>query len=134
MASGTTFGFGKALVAIGESDRAAEALERSLERNPERAELAEIYQLLGRIYQRSQKSERALRVWQRFETTFPDDERVQEQIITILIEEQQLPEALRRLNSLAQKASDPFRRVKFGIDAAHLKISSGTSDGSSGRF
>ena len=113
---------GKALVAIGESDRAAEALERSLERNPERAELAEIYQLLGRIYQRSQKSERALRVWQRFETTFPDDERVQEQIITILIEEQQLPEALRRLNSLAQKASDPFRRVKFGIDAAHLKI------------
>ena len=61
---------GKALVAIGESDRAAEALERSLERNPERAELAEIYQLLGRIYQRSQKSERALRVWQRFETTF----------------------------------------------------------------
>jgi tetratricopeptide (TPR) repeat protein len=113
---------GKALVAIGESGRAAAALERSLERGPERAELAEIYQLLGRIYQRSQNSEQALGVWQRFEATFPDDERVQEQIITILTEEQQLPEALTRLNRLAGKASDPFRRVKFGIDAAQLKI------------
>ena len=113
---------GRALVAIGESDHAAEALERSLERDPERAELAEIYQLLGRIYQRSRKSEEALGVWQRFETTFPNDERVQQQIITILTEEQQLPEALRRLNRLSETASDPFRRVKFGIDAAQLKI------------
>jgi tetratricopeptide (TPR) repeat protein len=113
---------GQVLVAIGESDRAAEALERAITRNPERAELAEIYQLLGRIYQRGHKNEQALSVWKRFEATFPDDERVQEQIATILVEEQQLKEALGRLETLSQKASDPLRRLQFGIDAAELKL------------
>ncbi|MEO2019859.1 MAG: tetratricopeptide repeat protein, partial [Fuerstiella sp.] len=113
---------GNALLALGETKLAAEALERSLTRRPARAELAEIYQLLGRIYQRGQQSAQALGVWKRFEATFPDDERIQEQIVTILIEEQQLEEALGRLTILSGNASDPSRRVKFGIDAAELKL------------
>ncbi|MCP4853959.1 MAG: tetratricopeptide repeat protein [Fuerstiella sp.] len=116
---------GKALLALGESERAAEALERALTCRPERAELGEIYQLLGRIYQRAQKHEQALGVWKRFEATFPDDERIHEQIATILIDEQQLEEALERLTVLANSASDPSRRVKFGIDAAELKLRMG---------
>ena len=113
---------GKSLVALGETERAAEALERALQRNPDRTELNEIYQLLGRIYQRGQKGEQALSVWKRFEATFPEDERVQEQIATILIEEQQLQEALKRLNILAENSSEPSRRVRFGIEGAALKI------------
>lgn len=121
---------GQSLVAIGEVDSAAEALERSLSRNIPRAVQEKVFQMLGRIYQRGQRSEKAIQLWQRFEQAFPDDDRVQEQIASIQIEENQLEEALVRYERMAAKSTDPYKRVQFGIKAADLKLKLGkTNDG-----
>src|SRR5690348_4604827 len=53
---------GQALVLIGQPDAAAEAFERSLARKPVRADLLEIFQALGRVYQRAQHNDKALAV------------------------------------------------------------------------
>lgn len=119
---------GQALIATGETYKAIEALERSISRDPAKADQLEIFQTLGRIYQRSQKTEQALDLWKRFEAAFPDDERVQEQIATTLIEENELPEALKRLEALQQNATDPYRKVQFAIQAAELKLKLGQQE------
>ena len=51
-----------------------------LARKPARTDLLDIFQALGRVYQRTQKTEQALAVWNRLEGLFPGDARVQEQI------------------------------------------------------
>ena len=80
---------GQALVLVGQPEQAAEAFERALKRKPARNDLLEIFQALGRVYQRTQKAEQALAVWSRLEALFPDDPRVQEQIATAMAEEDQ---------------------------------------------
>ena len=64
---------GQALVLVGQPEQAAAAFERALERKPPRNDLLEIFQALGRVYQRTQKNDQALQVWGRLETLFPDD-------------------------------------------------------------
>ena len=118
---------GQTLVLIGRPDAAAEALERAIARKPGRAELLDVYQALGRIYQRTQRPDKALAVWDRLEKTFPDDARVQEQIAAALAEEADPSRALPRYEALARKARDPYRQVQFGIDAAELKARLGRS-------
>ncbi|MBX6312290.1 MAG: tetratricopeptide repeat protein [Isosphaeraceae bacterium] len=113
---------GQALVLIGQPDEAAQAFERALAHKPPRADLLEIFQALGRIYQRAHHTEKALEVWTRLEKLFPDDQRVQEQIAAALAEESQPEQALPRYQALAQKATDPYRKVQFRIDAAELKV------------
>ena len=54
---------GQALVLVGQPEQAAEAFERALQRKPPRNDLMEIFQALGRVYQRTQKNEQALKVW-----------------------------------------------------------------------
>ena len=51
---------GQSLVLIGQPDKAAEALERSIQRKPAQADLLDVYQALGRVYQRAQKTDKAL--------------------------------------------------------------------------
>ena len=69
---------GQALVLVGQPEQAAAALERALERKPARNDLLEIFQALGRVYQRTQKTDQALQVWNRLEALFPNDPRVQD--------------------------------------------------------
>src|SRR4029077_9231618 len=85
-------------------------------------DLLEIFQALGRVYQRTQKNDQATRVWDRLETLFPNDPRVQEQIATTLAEEDQPAQALPRFEALAQKVADPFRQVQLAMQAAELKV------------
>lgn len=118
---------GQALVLVGQPEEAAAAFERALERKPARNDLLEVFQALGRVYQRTQKTEEALGVWKRLEALFPNDQRVQEQIAAALAEEGQSEAALGRYEALAKKASDPFRRVQFGMQAADLKVRLGRS-------
>ena len=87
---------GQALVLVGQPEQAAAAFERALERKPPRNDLLEIFQALGRVYQRTQKNDQALQVWNRLETLFPNDPRVQEQIASALAEENQPAQALCR--------------------------------------
>jgi tetratricopeptide (TPR) repeat protein len=113
---------GQSLVLVGQPEAAAEAYERALTRKPNRNDLLDIFQALGRVYQRAQRPEKALDVWSRLEKLFPDDARVQEQIATTLVEEGQFDQALPRLIKLAAATEDKYRQTSFRIDAAELKV------------
>jgi tetratricopeptide (TPR) repeat protein len=91
-----SFYLGQALVLVGQPENAAEAFERALARKPARTDLLDIFQALGRVYQRTQKTDQALQVWNRLEALFPADPRVQEQIALALFEENQPAAALPR--------------------------------------
>ncbi|MES2789221.1 MAG: tetratricopeptide repeat protein, partial [Planctomycetota bacterium] len=66
----SSYYLGQSLVLVGQPDLAAAALERALERKPTQNDLLEIFQTLGRVYQRAQKSDKALEVWGRLEKLF----------------------------------------------------------------
>ncbi len=130
---------GQALVLVGQPEQAAGAFERALERKPARNDLLEIFQALGRVYQRTQKNDQALQVWNRLEALFPNDARVQEQIASALAEENQPAQALPRFERSRQESHRPVptspvrhagrrlegqaRRVQPG--AAGLRIDAG---------
>ena len=113
---------GQSLVLLGQPRNAAEAFERALKRNPSKADALEIYQALGRVYQRAQQPEKAIEVWNRLEQQFPNDERVQEQIVLTLIEEGENKLALPRLEKLAATTRDRYQKTLFRIEAAELKV------------
>ena len=119
---------GQALVLVGQPEQAAGAFERALGRKPARNDLLEIFQALGRVYQRTQKNDQALQVWNRLEALFPNDPRVGEQIASALAEENQPAVALPRFEELAKKAADPFRQVQLAMQAADLKVRLGRTD------
>ena len=92
-----SFYLGQSLVLIGRPEEAAAAFERALQRKPRRNDLLDIFQALGRVYQRGQKLDQALAVWGRLEQLFPGDPQVQEQIASALAEEGQSEPALAAL-------------------------------------
>ena len=113
---------GQSLLLLGQPEEAVAAFERAIARNPQRTDLLEIFQQLGRVHQRAQRTEEALAVWQRLEALFPDDPRVQEQIAVTLVEEGEYRLALPRYENLAKLVRDDYRRTMFRIEAAELKI------------
>jgi tetratricopeptide (TPR) repeat protein len=113
---------GQSLVLIGQPDAAAEAFERAIARKPNRTDQLDFFQALGRVYQRAQRTEKALDVWSRLEKLYPDDARVQEQIATTLVEEGQYDQALPRLEKLAAATDDKYRQSTYRIEAAELKV------------
>ncbi len=119
---------GQSLLLVGEPEKAVEAFERAIDRNPPRNDLLEIFQQLGRVHQRAQRSAEAMKVWERLEALFPDDPRVQEQIAVTLVEEGEFKQALPRFEKLAGMVEDDYRRTMFRIQAADLKIREGQKD------
>jgi tetratricopeptide (TPR) repeat protein len=113
---------GLSLVLVGQPETAAEAFERAITRKPNRNDMLDFFQALGRVYQRSQRPEQALGVWNRLEKLFPDDARVQDQIATTLIEEGQYEQALPRLEKLIKQTDDKYRQSALRMDAAELKV------------
>jgi tetratricopeptide (TPR) repeat protein len=83
--------------------------------------LVKVFQELGRVHQRAQRSEKALEVWRRLEEQFPGDVRVGEQIAITLADEGQLDQALARYEALVKNSPDPRRRPLFRMEAAELK-------------
>ncbi|MCC7336239.1 MAG: DUF1583 domain-containing protein [Pirellulaceae bacterium] len=116
---------GQAQLRIGQSTEAIASLERAIERKPARADLLEIFQTLGRVHQRAQRTEQAMEVWQRLESLFPDDPRVLEQIAVTLAEEGQPALALPRYQKLAGLVRDDYRKVVYNVTAAELTIKTG---------
>jgi tetratricopeptide (TPR) repeat protein len=124
---------GQSLVLVGQPDKAILAFEEAIERKPGQVDLLEIFQALGRVHQRAQRTQEALTVWNRLEGFFPNDPRVQEQIAVTLVEEGQAAEALPRYEALTKSTSDDYRRTVYQMEAAELKIklnraSEGTAD------
>src|SRR6478736_1426639 len=113
---------GQSLVLVGQPDKAAFAFEEAIQRKPPQADLLEVFQALGRVHQRAQRSQEALEVWSRLEKLFPGDARVQEQIAVTLVEEGQSAEALPRYETLAKTTTDDYRRTVYRMEAAELKV------------
>ncbi|MGH7194700.1 MAG: tetratricopeptide repeat protein, partial [Candidatus Saccharimonadales bacterium] len=125
---------GQSLVLVGQPDAAAAAFERAIERKPPPAELLDVFQALGRVYQRAQRNEQALAIWARLETLFPDDTRVQEQIAATLAEEGENAEALRRFQKLAQATKDRYRQSLYRMEAGELALKLGQTEQALGDF
>ncbi len=123
----SSYYLGKTLLLIGELDRAAEAMRRAIERKPARGDALQIFQDLGRVYQRTGRSEQALAIWSELERLFPNDAGVQEQIAAILAEEGAEQAALERYAALAKSSKDRFRQVEMSVRAAQLKAKLGNS-------
>ncbi|WP_158265343.1 DUF1583 domain-containing protein [Blastopirellula marina] len=113
---------GQTLLRMGKRDDAVAAMERSLERDPARKDELEIFQQLGRIHQRAQRTDEALKVWKRLEELYPDDTRVLEQIAITLAEEGEPELALERYNRLTQLERDDYRRTMYRVKVAELTI------------
>ncbi len=113
---------GQSLVLVGQPEEAAAAFERAIGKKPARPDLLDLFQALGRVYQRAQKTDQALAVWSRLEKLFPDDLRVQEQIATTLAEEGQPAQALPRFEALAAKVKDEYRAATYRVEAAEIKV------------
>lgn len=113
---------GLSLLRLANIDGAVEFLERAIARNPNRTDMLEIYQSLGRLYSRAQRPDDALKTWKRLESVFPDDARVLEQIAATLYEEGQYAESLPRYERLIQIVKDDYRRVAFRIQAATIQL------------
>ncbi|MFN9915087.1 MAG: tetratricopeptide repeat protein, partial [Pirellulaceae bacterium] len=92
---------GQTQIRLGDSSAAVASFERSLQRKPQRADELEIFQQLGRVHQRAQRTDEAMKVWKRLEELYPDEARVLEQIAVTLAEEGQTAEALPRYEKLA---------------------------------
>ncbi len=120
----TSYYLAQSLLRIGQNEEAIAAYERAIERKPQRNDQLEIFQQLGRVHQRAQRTEEAMKVWQRLESLFPDDPRVLEQIAVTLAEEGDAAEALTRYERLAKLVKDDYRRTMYLIEVAELKIKS----------
>ena len=116
---------GQSQIRIGDSSAAVASFERALERKPQRTDELEIFQQLGRIHQRAQRTDEAMKVWKRLEGLYPDDPRVLEQIAVTLAEEGQIAEALPRYEKLAATSKDDYRKTTFAITAAELTVKRG---------
>ena len=119
---------GQSLLRIGQTVEAVAAFEQALTRKPARADLLEIFQQLGRVHQRAQRIDEAMKVWQRLETLFPDDPRVLEQIAVTMVEEGSPELALPRYERLTKLVKDDYRRTLFRVEAAGLKIKTNRRD------
>lgn len=113
---------GQSLVLVGQPDKAVEAFEAAIARKPVQADSLEIFQALGRVHQRAQRTQEALACWTRLEKLFPNDARVQEQIAATLVEEGQPALALPRYESLIGMTKDDYRKSSYRIEAAELKV------------
>ena len=119
---------GRSLLELQRAEDAATALERAIERSPQKADLLLIFHDLGRAYRRSRQTEKANAVWQRMESQFPNDLRVKEQIATTLFEEGDLEGAVVRFAELSEMHRDPYLKTQNAVTAAELKLQLGRRD------
>ncbi|MEQ9407879.1 MAG: tetratricopeptide repeat protein [Fuerstiella sp.] len=116
---------GQTLMSLGHQEAAAEAFQEALQRSPSRPDQLEIFQQLGRVYQKLQQRERALQLWRRFESAFPEDESVQAQITEALLQSGQLQEALTRVSARAARTTAPVDRIQLQVKAAEIRMQLG---------
>lgn len=119
---------GQVHATLGDTSAAAQALEQALQRQPAAVDQVQIFELLGRTYQRAHRTQDALNLWTRFEAEFPEDDTIREQIAGILLQEGDLQAALPKYELLAESVRDPFKRTEFSIIAADLKLQLGQQD------
>jgi tetratricopeptide (TPR) repeat protein len=125
---------GQSLMRLGQATTAAEALERAIQKSPNKTDLLQIFQELGRAYRRSPQPEKAADIWRRMEELFPNDLRVKEQIASALEEEQDFESANIRFSELATLHRDLDRAAQFALKAGELKLKLGRTEEALGDF
>nr|WP_143547708.1 tetratricopeptide repeat protein [Rhodopirellula sp. SM50] len=123
-----SFYLGRAYLAVGQTEQAAAAMERALDRGPSRVEALPMFTQLGRIYSRAGQREKSLAVWTRLEELFPGDTRVGGQIARTLAEEGNYDEALRRYEQLAKSSKQPDEKIAMAVQAAEMRRRMGNAD------
>lgn len=123
-----SFYLGRAYLAVGQTEKAAAAMERAIERGPARAEALPMFTELGRIYSRAGENEKSLSVWTRLEKLFPGDTRVGGQIARTLAEEGNFTDAKSRYEQLSKTARKPDDKIAFSVQAAEMRRRTGESD------
>jgi len=119
---------GRAYLAVGQTENAADAIERAIERKPSRTEALPIYTELGRIYSRAGLPEKSLTVWTRLEEVFPGDTRVAARIAQTLVDEGNLQQALERYTKLAETARRDEEKIAFAVEAAEIRRKLGQTE------
>ncbi|MFO0943003.1 MAG: tetratricopeptide repeat protein [Pirellulales bacterium] len=111
---------GLALSGASDWPAAIDAMNRALERKPARADSHEIHQQLGRLYLKATRFDKALEIWDRLESQYPNDPRVVEEVATILVQEGRLDLAKARYEKLLKIERDDFRRSTVKLQIADL--------------
>lgn len=119
---------GRAYLAVGQTENAADAIERAIERKPSRTEALPIYTELGRIYSRAGLPEKSLTVWTRLEEVFPGDTRVAARIAQTLVDEGNLQQALERYAKLAETVRRDEEKIAFAVEAAEIRRKLGEAE------
>ena len=113
---------GQVLASLGKNSAAADTLEAALLLTTAPRDQSDIYQLLGRIYQRTLDPEQALNLWKRYESAFPGDAMVKEKIAGVLAQEGHDQAALQRYRALSAASRDPYKQTEFGTKVAELLL------------
>ncbi|MEM9826625.1 MAG: tetratricopeptide repeat protein, partial [Planctomycetota bacterium] len=113
---------GRALIALGQSDRAIEALKRSIDREPARRDILAIYTLLAQTHIRRGDTAAALEVWRELETRIPDDFRIRSQVADALARQSLYAAAQERYAELANIARSPDQKLDAEINAATMLL------------
>ncbi|MEM9368401.1 MAG: tetratricopeptide repeat protein [Planctomycetota bacterium] len=129
-----SFYLGKSLLAIGQTEKAAAAMQRAIKRKPARVEALPMFTELGRIYGRAGQGEKALDVWNQLEALFPGDARVGGQIARTLAEEGKTEDALERFQQLAKTARKDEDKIAFAVQAAEMQRRLGQNDQATASF
>ncbi|MCO8121797.1 tetratricopeptide repeat protein [Stieleria sp. TO1_6] len=116
-----SFYLGRAYLAVGQTEQAAAAMERAIDRGPQRSEALPMFTELGRIYSRAGESDKSLSVWTRLEQLFPGDARVGGQIASTLAEEGNIEAAKQRYDRLAAESEQPDQKIAFAVQAAEMQ-------------
>lgn len=117
--------WGEALLATESFDQAAAALEAALQRDPARIDQLDIFQTLGRLYQQTRQLEKAIEIYKRLESAFPQDRQVQESVAEVLLAGNLLQEALQRYELLASSADSPQQSIEYSLQAAEIEARMG---------
>jgi len=119
---------GQVLVSDGRLAEAIPALDRASRGTLSRVDQMEAGMFLGRVLIRAREPEQALEVWTRLEQQFPEDVRLQEQIVATLLEEGVWESVLPRLERLTRITSDATRRTMLRVDSADVKLQLGRTE------
>ncbi|MDR2116663.1 MAG: hypothetical protein LBP87_09830 [Planctomycetaceae bacterium] len=119
------FYLGEIRIAQGRLREAINALEISVQRKPQRADIRNVLQTLGRAYERFGDSKKSENIWNQLEELFPDDAEMLVQIAELLESENRYSEALKRYEKLVTKSDDEFSRLRFMLAIVDIKLQQG---------
>ncbi|QDV42019.1 tetratricopeptide repeat protein [Stieleria neptunia] len=110
----------KALADAGEHEKAIEAFQRAIAKQPDRRHAPDIYLDLGKLHCRTGHVDRAITLWQQLVDQFPDDPSIAEKVATALVAQQAYEPALDHYRRLAEQAKSAETRVGYQIKVADL--------------